>query len=113
MVTAVDAAAFRRSHRRRMIPSAPTGRPGAQLLSLNDSIRNLASAVKRIAEPSITVEQKLYDELDPILSDPSGLERMILALARSSRDAMLKGGTLTFETDTVFLDSEFVSKWAG
>ena len=96
-----------------LTPSAPTGRPGAQLRSLNDAIRHLASAVKRIAEPSIAVEQKLYEELDPILGDPGGLERMIQALARSARDAMPKGGTLTFETDTVFLDSEFVSRWAG
>src|ERR1043165_9747953 len=98
---------------RRFAPSAPPGSPGAQLLSLNDAIRHLASAVKRIAEPSIAVEQKLYEELDPILGDPGGLERMIQALARSARDAMPKGGTITFETDTVFLDSEFVSKWSG
>src|ERR1041385_5628652 len=114
MGTAVDAAALRRPHQRRMLtPSAPTGRPGAQLLSLNNSIRQLTSALQRLGEPSVTVEQKLYEELDPILGDPSGLERMIMALARSARDAMPKGGTLTFETDTVFLDSEFVSRWAG
>jgi CheY-like chemotaxis protein len=93
--------------------SVSTGRPGAQLLSLNDAIRQEVPALARITEPAVAVEMKLYGELDPILGDPSGLERMILALARSARDAMPKGGTITFETDTVFLDSEFVSKWSG
>lgn len=93
--------------------STPAGRPGAQLISLNTAVRHLEQALARVAEPSIKVERRLYEHLDPILADPAGVERMILALARSSRDAMPKGGTLTLETDTVFLDAEFVAHWPG
>ncbi len=88
--------------------STSTGRPGAQLISLNAAVRHLEQALARLTEPSITVERRLYEQLDPILADPSGIDRMILALARGARDAMPKGGTLTLETDTVFLDPEFV-----
>lgn len=99
--------------RHQLTSSTSTGRPGAQLISLNMAVRHLEQALARLTEPSITVERRLYEELDPILADPSGIDRMVLALARGARDAMPKGGTLTFETDTVFLDPEFVSSWPG
>jgi CheY-like chemotaxis protein len=69
--------------------------------------------LSRVVEPGITVEQRLFEQLDPILAEPAAIERLILALARRAREAMPKGGTLTIETDTVFLDSEFVSKRPG
>ncbi len=96
-----------------MTSSTSTGRPGAQLLNLNAAVRHLEQSLARVTEPSITVERRLYEQLDPILADPSGIDRMILALARGARDAMPKGGTLTLETDTVFLDPEFVANWPG
>jgi two-component system cell cycle sensor histidine kinase/response regulator CckA len=65
-------------------------------------------------EPTaISVERRLYDDLDPISADPAAIERLILAVARSARAAMPKGGTLTIETDTVFLDQEIVTRWKG
>ena len=99
--------------RHQLTSSTSTARPGAQLLSLNAAVRHLEQPLARLTEPSITVERRLYEQLDPILADPSGIDRMILALARGARDAMPKGGTLTLETDTVFLDPEFVSNWPG
>ena len=66
-----------------------------------------------MVQPSITVERRLYEALDPICADPAAIERLILAVARTARDAMPKGGTLTIETDTVFLDKEIVSRWKG
>jgi two-component system, cell cycle sensor histidine kinase and response regulator CckA len=63
--------------------------------------------------PTISVERRLYNELDPIAADPAAIERLILAVARGARAALIKGGILTIETDTVFLDSETVSRWKG
>jgi CheY-like chemotaxis protein len=94
-------------------PSTSSGRPGAQLISLNATVRHLEQALARVTEPSISVDRRLYEQLDPILAEPAAIERMVLALARSSRDAMPKGGSLTIETDTVFLDQEFVERWPG
>jgi two-component system cell cycle sensor histidine kinase/response regulator CckA len=99
--------------RQQLTSSTSTGRPGAQLISLNAAVRHLEQALARVAEPSIAVERRLYEQLDPILAEPAAIYRMILALARSARDAMPKGGTLTLETDTVFLDPEFVAHWPG
>jgi two-component system, cell cycle sensor histidine kinase and response regulator CckA len=93
--------------------STAHGRPGAQLISLNATLRQLEQALARVVEPSVKIERHLYDDLDPILADPRGIERMVLALARNSREAMPKGGTLTLETDTVFLDRDFIAQWPG
>jgi len=92
---------------------APNGRPGSQLISLNNVVRSVEGEFPRILGREIALERRLYDQLDPVLGDAPGFERMTLALARSAREAMPKGGTLTIETDTVFLDSEFVSRWTG
>lgn len=88
-------------------------RPTAQLISLNAVVRNVEPSLMRAIDPSIKIERKLYESLDPISADPAGIERLILALARSAREAMPRGGTLTIETDTVFLDKELVSRWQG
>ena len=66
-----------------------------------------------MVEPAITIERRLYSDLDPISADPAAIERLILAVARSARDAMPRGGTITIETDTVFLDQEIVGRWKG
>src|SRR4051812_35529736 len=106
--------AVRRSrHSPNLTAISAHGRPGAQLISLNATVRHLEHALARVAAPSVKLERRLYDDLDPILADPAGIERMVLALARSSREAMPKGGTLTLETDRVFLDKDSVSHWPG
>lgn len=83
------------------------------VISLNDVVRVVLPSVSRLVEPAISIERRLYDDLDPISADPAAIERLIMAVARSARQAMPKGGTLTIETDTVFLDAELVSRWKG
>lgn len=88
-------------------------RPQTQIIDLNAVVRHLEPSLARTTEPTVKVEKRLYEDLDPIIADPAAIERLILALARSAREAMPKGGTLTIETDTVFLDAELVSQWNG
>src|SRR4051812_40786551 len=83
------------------------------VISLNSVVRHLEPSLRRTLEPAISVERSLYEDLDPIAADPAAVERLILAVARGARDAMPKGGTVTIETDTVFLDGEMVARWKG
>jgi two-component system cell cycle sensor histidine kinase/response regulator CckA len=76
-------------------------------------VRQVGPSLSRLVEPAITLERRLYENLDPIAADPAAIERLILAVARSARAAMPKGGTITIETDTVFLDRDTVSRWKG
>jgi len=88
-------------------------RPSGPVINLNAVVRHVEPSLSQLVAPSITLERRLYDDLEPIAADPAAIERLILAVARSARDAMPKGGTLTIETDTVFLDKELVSHWKG
>ena len=97
----------------RLKSKSPPGRPGAQLVSLNAVLRAIEPSLAHGPDQSITVDLRLYEHLDPILADPQAVERLALALARNAREAMPRGGTLTLETDTVFLDPEFVSTRPG
>lgn len=90
-----------------------TRRPSGPVISLNAVVRHVESSLSQLVAPSIKLERRLYADLDPIAADPAAIERLILAVARSARDAMPTGGTLTIETDTVFLDTELVSHWKG
>src|SRR5258708_16085720 len=64
--------------RPQLTSSTSTGRPGAQLRSLNAAVRHLEQTLARVTEPSITGQRRLYEALDPILADPSGINGMIL-----------------------------------
>jgi CheY-like chemotaxis protein len=86
-------------------------RPSGPVINLNAVVRHVEPSLSRLVEPAIKLERRLYPDLDPIAADPAAIERLILAVARSARDAMPKGGTLTIETDTVFLDTDLVSHW--
>jgi CheY-like chemotaxis protein len=88
-------------------------RASAPVISLNAVVRHVEHSLARLVEPGIAIERRLFENLDPISADPAAIERLILAVARSAREAMPKGGTLTIETDTVFLDREIVSRWKG
>src|ERR1043165_8422794 len=88
-------------------------RPSGPVINLNAVVRHVEASLSRLVEPAIKLERRLYADLDPIAADPAAIERLILAVARSARDAMPKGGTLTIETDTVFLDTELVKNWKG
>jgi two-component system, cell cycle sensor histidine kinase and response regulator CckA len=85
----------------------------SQVISLNAVVRHVEHSLRQLVQAPVVVERRLYEELDPIRSDPAAIERLIIALARGARDAMPKGGTITIETDTVFLDGETVSRWKG
>lgn len=107
-----------RRQTRRPIPSAllnslKGSNEQAQVTSLNAVVRHVEPSVARLVQPAITVEHHLFEALGPIAADPAAIERLILAVARGAREAMPKGGTLTIETDTVFLDKETVSRWKG
>jgi CheY-like chemotaxis protein len=100
---------------RPLVVTNPTSsrRPTTPVISLNAVVRHVEHSLARLLGPGISVEHRLFESLDPISADPAAIERLILAVARSAREAMPKGGTLTVETDTVFLDREIVSHWKG
>ncbi len=56
----------------------------------------------------IEVRTDLAEELGIVTADPDQIEQVIVALAANARDAMPRGGRLTFVTEDVRFDAPFV-----
>ncbi len=59
----------------------------------------------------IAIEQNLRASPSIVMGDHSQLENMLLNLGLNSRDAMPRGGRLTFATETVEMDADYVERY--
>jgi two-component system, cell cycle sensor histidine kinase and response regulator CckA len=78
--------------------------------NLNPLISNLERMLRRIIRENIELRTVLDPELGNINADPGQMEQVLMNLTINARDAMPNGGTLTIETQNVFLDEEYVSQ---
>ena len=82
-------------------------------LSVREVIDNLVGMAVRTLGPEIRITTQVEDSLAPVLADAAGLESALLNLAINSRDAMPRGGELTFAARSVALDSSYPAVQAG
>ncbi|MCX7913038.1 MAG: response regulator [Thermodesulfovibrionales bacterium] len=75
-------------------------------LDLNEEINKVFKVLRRLIEKNIEIDLKLSDEKITVMADPSQLDQVIMNLATNARDAMLMGGTLKIETDSVAIGEE-------
>jgi PAS domain S-box-containing protein len=75
--------------------------------NVNELVMETARLLRPTLGESIEIESMLDDETSPALIDPSQLSTSLLNLAINARDAMPKGGKLTFETRNVELDESY------
>ena len=73
--------------------------PNAILISMEKMLR-------RLLGEDIVISVKTGKNVGLIHADPSQLEQVLLNLCVNARDAMPNGGTLTIETEQVFLDEK-------
>ena len=59
-------------------------------------IQNMAPLLRNVLGPGIAKTFELDPDLPPVMADPTQVEVALLNLAINARDAMPKGGTLTF-----------------
>jgi len=84
-----------------------------RVVNLNEIIQELLKMLRRIIGEHIEVKANLSDDLRPVKADPGQLEQVLMNLSVNARDAMPKGGKLTFETRNVLLDEDFVRQNVG
>ena len=82
-------------------------------LRLDDAIRETIELAGRALGPEIRIVTKFDAALPPVFVDPTGLESALLNLAVNARDAMPRGGSLTFSTQLVELDDQFLQVHTG
>ncbi|MEO8560650.1 MAG: PAS domain S-box protein [bacterium] len=78
------------------------------LLDLNEVVERVERLLIRVLGSSVRIELRRGVERAPVVADSSQLEQVLVNLAVNSRDAMLRGGTLTIttgETDLAFAEA--------
>jgi PAS domain S-box-containing protein len=76
-----------------------------EVLDLNALLRNSEQMLRRVIGEDIEMKTKLDTDLWSVRADPGQIEQVIMNLAVNARDAMPKGGELTFETRNVRLEA--------
>ena len=77
-------------------------------LDLNALVGILGRGVRAQWGEAIEVRIDLAEDLGTVTADPDQIERVIVTLAANARDAMPRGGRLTFVTENVHFDAPFM-----
>jgi PAS domain S-box-containing protein len=72
-------------------------------ITLNDSLTELLPMLRRLFDESIDIKLETAPDLWAVRADPGQIEQVLLNLALNARDAMPKGGALTFVTENCFV----------
>ena len=74
---------------------------------INEVIREAEGLLKGLLAENIKFEVKLAASDPTIMADTIQIDQILMNLAANARDAMPKGGKLTMEAGSVFLDDQF------
>ncbi len=73
-------------------------------------ITNLITLLERTLDKKIRITSQILEPKATIIGDPSQIENALLNCAFNGRDAMPKGGELSFIVETVHLDESYCKK---
>ena len=82
-------------------------------LDLNALILKSSQVLHRLTGQRIAVQTALGTDLPPILADARMVDHILVNLVLNARDAMRAGGTLTLQTNTVFLNEHEAEQRRG
>jgi len=103
-LTSIEAAAERAATITRQLLAIGRRQPSRPLsLSLNESVRQLSSLLRRMVPEHVSLSTQLGDDVPNIVADPGQLDQVLLNLVANARDAMPDGGALSIETSTTTL----------
>ena len=80
-----------------------------KVLDLNAVVTNLDKMLQRLIGEDILLATALAPSVGRVKADPGQIEQIIMNLAVNARDAMPRGGKLTFETADVELDDTYAN----
>ncbi|MBN1759554.1 MAG: PAS domain S-box protein [Chitinispirillaceae bacterium] len=95
----------------KLLAFARKGNYLSQTIDVHAIISEVSGILARSIDRSITILQKLDAARYHIQGDPGQVQNALLNIALNGRDAMKQGGTLTFATVTVELDSNFATPY--
>ena len=84
-----------------------------RILNLNETLAGVEKMLRRLIGEDIELSSILDPKLGHVRADPGQIEQVILNLSVNARDAMPRGGRLTFETANVVLDESYTRMHPG
>ncbi|HEB09817.1 MAG TPA: response regulator [Spirochaetales bacterium] len=78
-----------------------------QVIDLNRLITKLGKMLRRLIGEDVDLTTKLDSKPGHIKADPGQVEQVITNLVVNARDAMQEGGTITIETQGLYLDESY------
>jgi PAS domain S-box-containing protein len=80
------------------------------VMDLNEAVDHIHPMLERLIGDDIELDNVLSDDLGTITADPNHIEQVLMNLAINARDAMPKGGKITFETTNVEIDETYAQQ---
>lgn len=84
-----------------------------RVIDLNQTVSGMLSLLRQLIGEDITLTWLPGKDLWPITMDPSQIDKILANLCVNARDALGGSGTLTLETHTSTLDTEFCATHPG
>jgi len=79
-------------------------------MDLNDSVTEANAMLAGLIGDDIELKMNLSRKLGTVKADPNQIEQVLMNLAINARDAMPKGGKITFETANVEIDETYAQQ---
>jgi len=83
------------------------------VFGINRVVSETTKMLGRLIREDIALVVRTAPDAGEIKADPGQLEQVLTNLAVNARDAMPRGGTLTIETQNVYLDDEYARQHPG
>ncbi|MDT5122728.1 MAG: hypothetical protein QOC96_2210 [Acidobacteriota bacterium] len=81
-----------------------------KVLDLNQVVVETNKMLQRLIGEDVDLLIGLAPDLGKVKADPNQIEQVLMNLAVNARDAMPRGGKLTIETDSVYLDERYAGQ---